>query len=418
MQAALKRFPRNPRIRVSVKNRGYSVNTLPGPATLLSEDEFLLRESVLRFAETNVKPHVRQMDVSAKLDVTVMSGLFRDGLMAISVQEKYGGAGLGLAATCVAVEALAETDPAVSVICDIQNTLLNTALEKYGTEEQKQKLLPRLAKDKLGAFCLSEATSGSDAFALKTSAVKKQSSSDIWTLNGTKQWISNAAEAEFFLIFANADFDRGHKGVTAFLVDKNDAKGRLIVGKKENKLGIRACSCCEVTLDGLDVPSDMILGEVGTGYKIAMNALNEGRIGIGAQMVGLAQGAMNATVPYCWERTQFGRPVAEFQGLSFQFASAATSLAASRALVFNAARLRDAGLPFAREAAFAKLHASVMAGQVASQAVEWAGGVGYSKEYPQEKFYRDAKIGVIYEGTSNMQLSTIAKFLENDYRPR
>jgi short-chain 2-methylacyl-CoA dehydrogenase len=387
----------------------------PGPATLLTEEESAIRDSVRKFAEADIAPLAANMDRNSELDEGILRSMFRQGLMGMEIPLEFGGSGLGLAATCVAVEALAETDPAVAVVCDIQNTLINNAIIQYGTEDQKKRFLPRLAEDLLGSFCLSEAGSGSDAFAMKSTAKRKEGSDGSWILEGTKLWVSNAREAGLFIVFANANREAGYKGITAFLVDRDVAEARLVVGKKEDKLGIRASSTCEVQLDGVEVGVQDVLGGVGTGYKIAIGVLNEGRVGIGAQMVGLAQGAMRAALSHCYTRRQFGRPVGEFQGMGFQFAAAATDLAASRALVYDAARLRDAGCSFTREAAFAKLHASEMAGRVTSQCMDWAGGVGYTRDLPLEKFYRDAKIGTIYEGTSNMQLATIAKFLEKEY---
>lgn len=357
------------------------------------------------------------MDREGKLDSKVLSELFKNGLMGIEVPMKYGGSELSFTSVCIAVEALAETDPGVSIVCDVQNTLLNNVMMTYGNEEQQQVWLPRLANNTVGAFCLSEVGSGSDAFALSTTA--KQNGNEKWIFQGRKMWISNAEEAGMFLVFANTDLSKGYKGITAFILDREriERDGHNMIGKREEKLGIRASSCCEVVLDDIEVTSDDIVGGVGNGYKIAIGALNEGRIGIAAQMVGLAKGAFDVAVKYCWERKQFGKPVAEFQGMQFQFARAATQIEASRTLLYNAARLKDAGLPYIREAAFAKLHASETAGQIASTCVDWAGGVGYSKEYPMEKFFRDAKVGTIYEGTSNMQLVTIAKMLERDYGP-
>eukprot|EP00181_Compsopogon_caeruleus_P006343 CAMPEP_0184688372 /NCGR_PEP_ID=MMETSP0312-20130426/29657_1 /TAXON_ID=31354 /ORGANISM="Compsopogon coeruleus, Strain SAG 36.94" /LENGTH=398 /DNA_ID=CAMNT_0027145461 /DNA_START=121 /DNA_END=1318 /DNA_ORIENTATION=+ len=384
---------------------------MPGPVTSWSDEETAVRDSAFAFAKDVIGPRVKEMDHVAKLDPDVLRKLFEVGFMGIETPADLGGSELSFVSACIVVEQLARVDPAVSVIVDIHNTLINTAVRKWGTSDQKRDWLPRLATDALASFCLSEASSGSDAFALKTTATT--SGSD-FLLNGSKMWISNAAEASLFLIFANTMPDKGYRGITAFMVDR-ESPG-LQVGKKEDKLGIRASSCCEVLLDNVRVPKDNLLGEIGTGYKIAIESLNEGRIGIGAQMVGLAQGALDSTIPYLFERKQFGQPVGEFQGMRFQLAQARCELEAARLLVYNAARLNDAKLPFVKEAAFAKLFSSQVAEKIASRCVEWAGGVGYTKEFPMEKFYRDVKIGSIYEGTSNIHLQTIAKFLEEEYR--
>ncbi|HEY6081391.1 MAG TPA: acyl-CoA dehydrogenase family protein, partial [Polyangiaceae bacterium] len=322
------------------------------------------------------------------------------------IPEQYGGAGSSFFNAILAVEALACIDPSVSVLVDVQNTLVINALLRWATEEQKQRYLPKMASEWVGSYALSEASSGSDAFALKCRAEKRGQG---YLLTGRKLWITNAAESSLFIVFANVDPSLGYKGITAFLVERGFAG--FSVGKREHKLGIRASSTCELVLDGVEVPPENVLGEVGRGYKIAIEALNEGRIGIGAQMLGLAQGAFDCALPYMRERTQFGKPIAEFQGMQFLYARVAMEIEAARLLVYNAARLKDAGQPFVKEAAMAKLFASEVAERTASQCVEFFGGVGFTKEYPAEKFYRDAKIGKIYEGTSNMQLVTIAKLL-------
>lgn len=386
---------------------------VPGPATALTEEEALLQDMVAKFAARHVAPLVASMDAKAELEPALLAQLFEAGLMGVEVPIAHGGGGMSFTSAIIVIEELAKVDPAVSAVVDIHNTLLCNAVRRHGTDAQTAEWLPRLATSSLGAFCLSEAASGSDAFALKTRAVRD---GDDWVLSGTKAWISNAKEADIFLVFANADPAAGHRGITAFLVDRAAAGGGLVVGKKEDKLGIRASSCCELTLDGLRVPAGNVLGPVGQGYKIAIGGLNEGRVGIGAQLVGLAQGAMDVALPYAAQRQQFGRPVSDNQGMQFQFAQAATELAAARALVYNAARLVDAGQPVVADAAFAKLYASQVADRVAAAGVNWAGGVGYMRDFPAEKFFRDAKIGQIYEGTTNMHLATIAKLLADKYK--
>eukprot|EP00168_Porphyra_purpurea_P008263 TRINITY_DN2042_c0_g1_i2.p1 TRINITY_DN2042_c0_g1~~TRINITY_DN2042_c0_g1_i2.p1 ORF type:complete len:470 (+),score=165.54 TRINITY_DN2042_c0_g1_i2:197-1606(+) len=346
---------------------------IPGPATALSEEEALLQDMVAKFAARHVAPLVASMDVNAELDATLLTQLFEAGLMGVEVPAVHGGGGMSFTSSIIVIEELAKVDAAVSAVVDIHNTLLCNAVRRHGDEAQQAEWLPRLATTSLGAFCLSEAGSGSDAFALKTTAVRDGGG---WVLNGTKAWISNAKEADIFLVFANADPAAGHRGITAFLVDRAAAGDGLVVGKKEDKLGIRASSCCELSLDGLRVPAANVLGPVGQGYKIAIGGLNEGRVGIGAQLVGLAQGALDVTLPYTAARRQFGRPVADNQGMQFQFAQAATELAAARALVYNAARLVDAGLPAVADAAYAKLFASQVADRVAASCINWAGGVG------------------------------------------
>jgi len=386
---------------------------VPGPATAFSKEEVLLQDMVAKFAARHVAPLVASMDVNAELDASLLSELFEAGLMGVEVPAVHGGGGMSFSSSIIVIEELAKVDAAVSAVVDIHNTLLCNAVRRHGSEAQQAEWLPRLATSCLGAFCLSEAGSGSDAFALKTTAVR---GGDGWVLNGTKAWISNAKEADVFLVFANADPAAGHRGITAFLVDRAAAGDGLVVGKKEDKLGIRASSCCELSLDGLQVPDANVLGPVGEGYKIAIGGLNEGRVGIGAQLVGLAQGALDVTLPYTAQRQQFGRPVADNQGMQFQFAQAATELAAARALVYNAARLVDAGLPVIADAAYAKLYASQVADRVTASCINWAGGVGYMRDFPAEKFFRDAKIGQIYEGTTNMHLATIAKLLAAKYK--
>lgn len=380
------------------------------PLTQLSEEERFFRDSVLDYAKKRVAPVVAHMDEKGAMEPEIIPPLFELGLMGVEVPEQYGGAGSSFFNAILAVEALAVVDPSVSVLVDVQNTLVANALLRWTTEEQKQKYLPRLCRDWIGSYALSEAGSGSDAFALATRAVKKEGR---WVLNGRKLWITNANESSLFLVFANVDVSKGYKGITAFIVERSFPG--FSVGKKENKLGIRASSTCELVLEDCEVPEENVVGEVGKGYKIAIETLNEGRIGIGAQMIGLAQGAFDQAMRYMGERKQFGQSISSFQGLQFQYARTAVEIEAARLMVYNAARLKDAGLPFVKEAAMAKLFSSEVAERAASQCVEYFGGVGFTKEYPAEKFYRDAKIGKIYEGTSNMQLGTIAKILQGEY---
>lgn len=367
---------------------------VPGPATALTGEEALLQDMVAKFAARHVAPNVASMDAKAELDPALLAQLFEAGLMGVEVSAVHGGGGMSFTSAVIVIEELAKVDPAVAAVVDIQSTLLCNTVRRHGTDAQAAEWLPRLATSAVGSFCLSEPGSGSDAFALKTTAV---GDGEDWILSGTKAWISNAKEADIFLVFANAEPAAGHRGITAFLVDRAAAGGGLVVGKKEDKLGIRATSCCELTLGGVRVPAGNVLGPVGQGYKIAIGTLNEGRVGIGAQLVGLAQGAMDVALPYAAQRQQFGRPVADNQGMQFQFAQAATELAAARALVYNAARLVDVGLPVVADAAYAKLYASQVADRIAAACVNWAGGVGYMRDFPAEKFFRDAKIGQIYE---------------------
>ena len=383
---------------------------VPGaPLTVLNEEEELFRQTVASFAAQQVKPLVSEMDRDQKINPDLLAQCFELGLMGIEIPEEYGGSGGSFFMSCLAVEELSRVDPSVGVVVDVQNTLVINALLHWATEEQKRKYLPKLASEWIGAYALSEAASGSDAFALQTKAEDK---GDRWVLNGRKLWITNALEASVFIVLANANPEAGYRGITAFLVEK-DFPG-FTVGKKEHKLGIRASSTCELLLDNCEVPKENVLGEVGKGYKIAIETLNEGRIGIGAQMIGLSRGALDYGIAYAKERQQFGRSIAQFQGVQFQIARCAADLEAARLLVYNAARLRDAGRNFLAEAAIAKLFSSEVAERVASQVVELYGGYGYTTDYPAEKYYRDAKIGKIYEGTSNMQLQTIAKIVIGD----
>lgn len=372
----------------------------------LSDDERLFRDSVYQFADREIRPHVRRMDEEAKLPRDLIDRLFALGVMGIEIPEVHGGAGASFFHAVLAVEALSQVDPSVGVLVDVQNTLVINALLRWGTGEQQRTYLRRLASGSVGAYALSEAGSGSDAFALATRAVETR---DGFLLTGRKLWITNAAEADLFIVFATVNPEAGYRGITAFLVERGFPG--FTVGRKEDKLGIRASSTCELVLDNCRVPSDNVLGEVGRGYKVAIETLNEGRIGIGAQMVGLAQGALDHAIRYTRERRQFGRAIADFQGVQFQIARAATEIEAARLLVYNAARLRESGQRFVKEAAMCKLFSSEVAERVASLAVNLYGGYGVVKDYPVEKLYRDAKIGQIYEGTSNLQLQTIARQL-------
>ncbi len=382
------------------------ITTAPLPLSILSEEETMFRDAVREFAETEIKPYVYEMDEAAKFRPDIIAKFFGMGLMGIEVPEIYGGAGGGIFLATLAIEELARVDASAAIYVDVHNTLVNNALLRWGSDEQQARYFPRMNSDLLGAFALSEPASGSDAFALECKAEKVAGG---WSLTGRKFWITNGAEAGIFIVFANTDFSKGYKGITAFLVERGFAG--FDVGKKENKLGIRASSTTELILEGCVVPDANVLGPVGQGYKIAIETLNEGRIGIGAQMLGVATGALEAATKYVKERKQFGKAIAEFQAVQFQLAQMATDLEAARLMVYNSARLKDAGKPFATEAAMAKLFSSQTADRITSQCVELFGGYGYSKEYPAEKFYRDAKIGTIYEGSSNMQLQTIAKVL-------
>ena len=370
-----------------------------------------MSEAVRKFATTTILPKAREMDEAELMDPTITEQLFEQGLMGIEIPEEYGGAGMNFTAGIVGIEELARVDPSVSVMVDVHNTLVNTAIMKYGSEESKRKWLPRLATECLGSFCLSEPASGSDAFALKTRAEK---TNDGYRINGSKMWITNANEAELFIVFANLDPSKGYKGISAFVVDKS-TKG-FSIAKKEKKLGIRASSTCVVTFDDVEIPRDQLLGKEGDGYKYAIGILNEGRIGIAAQMTGLALGAWENAADYVWnDREQFHQLVGNFQGMQHQLAQAYTEISAARALVYNAARKKEAGLDFVQDAAMAKLYASQVAGKVSGQAVEWMGGMGFVREGLAEKFWRDSKIGAIYEGTSNIQLNTIGKILQKQH---
>ena len=379
---------------------------IAAPLTVLGEEEKLFQTSVRRFANERLAPHVRAMDEEGKFRKDLLSEMFELGLMGIDIQEQYGGQGGTFFQSVLAIEELAKVDPSASVIVDVQNTLVSNAIERWATSEQKRTFLSRLASESVGAYALSEPGSGSDAFALTTRAI---ADGDGYRVSGRKLWITNAAEADIFLVFATIDPAAGYRGITCFFIER-DMPG-FQVGKKEEKLGIRASSTCELVLENVAVGRDHILGEPGKGYKVAIETLNEGRIGIGAQMLGLAEGAFQHALHYARERKQFGKRIGEFQGVQFELAEMATRIEAARLMVYNAARLRDSGQPFVTEAAMAKYFCSLIAEEVASQAVEILGGVGFTKDYPVEKLYRDAKIGRIYEGTSNMQRATIAKAL-------
>jgi len=376
------------------------------PLTILSEDEQMFRASVREFAEGELRSRVEQMDEHQKLDPALIKQCFDLGLMGIETPEEYGGAGGTFFQAILAVEELSRVDASVGVFVDVQNTLVNNAFFRWGTPEQKEQYLTKLASEKVGAYALSEPSSGSDAFAMQTRAVDK---GDHYVINGRKLWITNGIEAEIFVLFANANPEAGYRGITAFIVEKSFPG--FSVGKKENKLGIRASSTVELILEDCKVPKENVLGEAGKGYKISIETLNEGRIGIGAQMIGIATGALECALRYTTERQQFGKAINQFQGVQFQLAEMATDLEAARLLVYNSARLKDAGINFVKEAAMAKLYSSRVAERVTSKAIELYGGYGYVKDYPVEKYWRDSKIGAIYEGTSNMQLQTIAKLI-------
>jgi short/branched chain acyl-CoA dehydrogenase len=378
----------------------------PSPLTQLSEEERMFQSTVRRFAREQIGPHVREMDEAGVFRKDIIRQFFELGLMGIEIPEEYGGQGGSFFQCVMAVEELSAVDPSAGVIVDVQNTIVNNAILRWANAEQKQRYLPRLAADTVSSYALSEAGSGSDAFAMATQA---KDQGDHFLLNGRKLWITNAAESGLFLLFANANPGAGYRGITAFLIERGFPGFQ--VGKKEDKLGIRASSTCELILDNCRVPRENVMGEVGKGYKIAIETLNEGRIAIGAQMIGLARGALDHAIAYAKQRKQFGKTIGDFQGVQFQLAKMATEVEAARLLVYNAARMRDAGLPFVTEAAMAKYYSSEIAEKVASMAIEVFGGVGVTKDYPVEKLYRDAKIGRIYEGTSNIQLMTIAKKL-------
>lgn len=385
--------------------------SIAGPLTRLSESEQLFVSEIDKFALSQIKPKVMEMDESEKMDPAVIQGLFEMGLMGIEIPEEFGGAGGSFFMSILAIEALSKIDPSVGVLCDVQNTLVNNIFLRWTSKEQKAKYLPRLAGKEIGSYCLTEPNSGSDAFAMKARAHDEGSH---WRLEGKKIFITNAKEANIFVVFANINPEAGYKGITAFIVERG--MPGFSVGKKEVKLGIRASSTCEVILDNVKVPKENVLSEVGKGYKIAIETLNEGRIGIASQMLGLAQGAHAGAMAYARQRVQFGKELREFQGIQFSLADLATEIEAAKLMVYNAARLKDAGQNFIKEAAMAKLFTGNVAEKVASRALEVYGGYGFIKEFPAEKFYRDAKIGKLYEGTSNMQLATIFKLIDGQMR--
>jgi len=385
-----------------------SETATPAPVTTLTEDEQLFRDNARQFAEDKIRPLVKEMDEKGVFEKELLHQFFQLGLMGIEIPEQYGGGAGRFFEAILAVEEFSRVDASAGVIVDVQNTLVNNALVRWASEEQKKKYLPKMAADTVGAYALSEASSGSDAFALQTKAELKGSD---YVLNGRKLWITNGKEAGVFILFATVDASAGYKGITAFIIEKDFAG--FAVGKKEDKLGIRASSTCELILEDCKVPKANVLGEAGKGYKIAIETLNEGRIGIGAQMLGVARGAWEYASKYAQERKQFGKSISDFQGIQFQIAQMATEIEAARVMVYNAARMKDAGVPFVKEAAMTKLFASQVAERVTSLAIEIYGGYGFTKDYPVEKYWRDAKIGKIYEGTSNMQLATIAKLVMN-----
>ncbi|KAJ9247366.1 hypothetical protein DTO207G8_8146 [Paecilomyces variotii] len=383
----------------------------PTPITLLSETEALMAEQVSKFAQEQIGPKVREMDEAETMDPTLVEQLFEQGIMGVEIPEEFGGAGMNFTAAIVAIEELARVDPSISVMVDVHNTLVNTAFTKYGDANSQRLWLPKLATGTVGSFCLSEPVSGSDAFALQTKATKTANG---YKINGSKMWITNAMESGIFIVFANLDPSKGYKGITAFVVEKGTPG--FSIAKKEKKLGIRASSTCVLNFDDVEIPKENLLGEEGQGYKYAIGLLNEGRIGIAAQMTGLALGAWENAAGYVWnDRKQFGQLIGNFQGMQHQIAQAYTEISAARALVYNAARKKEAGQDFVQDAAMAKLYASQVAGRVAGSAVEWMGGMGFVREGIAEKMFRDSKIGAIYEGTSNIQLQTIAKNLQKAY---
>lgn len=384
----------------------FGVNSL----AKFTEEEEMLREAVQRFAHDVVAPRVEAMDEAEKMDPEIIQGLFEQGLMGVETSADHGGAGCSFTAAIIVIEELAKIDPSVSVLCDVHNTLVNTVLRKYASKHIQDKYLPQLASTTLGSFCLSEPASGSDAFAMKTSC-KKSADGKSWTLYGSKMWITNSAEAEFFIVFAQSDPAKGYKGINAFAVEKSMG---VEIAKKEKKLGIRASSTCTLNFDDIQVPAENLIGEEGKGYKIAIEILNEGRVGIAAQMIGLAQGAVDKAVRYAADRKQFGKKITQFQGMQFQISQIMMEIEAAKALTYNAARLKEEGRPFTKEAAMAKLFASQVAQRASGSAIEWCGGVGFTRETGIEKFWRDSKIGAIYEGTSNIMLETIFKLVERE----
>lgn len=399
-------------VPVVCHQRSFS-STSPRAASSLmafTDEENMMKETVARFATEKIAPLVKKMDDESKFDPSIIEGLFQNGIMGIDIETEYGGSGLSLFSTILAVEEISKVDASLSIFLHVHNTLVNSLIKKLGTPEQKKKYLPLLTQSVVGSFGLTEPLSGSDAFGLKT--VAKKEGND-YVINGSKMWISNSDIAGIFLIFANVNPSAGYKGITCFIVER-DTPG-LSVAKPEDKLGIKASGTCMIHLDNVKVPEQNVLGEVGKGYKYAAGFLNESRIGIGAQMVGIAQGCFDATIPYTMERKQFGQKIFSFQAMQHQIAQVATQIECARLLVYNAARLFEAGQPYVKQASMAKYYASEIAGTTTAKCIDWMGGVGFSKNFPQEKFYRDCKVGTIYEGTSNIQLSTIAKHIEKEY---
>lgn len=382
----------------------------PTPLYFLTNEERMMKETVGRLAQEKISPLVKKMEQESKFDSSVVDALFENGIMGIDIETEYGGSGLSFFASVLAVEEIAKVEPSLSIFLHVHNSLVNSAISRFGTEEQKQKYLSLLTQSVVGSFCLTEPGSGTDAFSLKT--VAKKDGSD-YIINGSKMWISNSDIAGLFIVMANTNPSAGYKGITCFIVER-DSPG-LSVGKPEDKLGIKASGTCMIQFDNVRVPETNMLGEPGKGYKLAAALLNASRIGIGAQMIGVAQGAFDATIPYTLERQQFGKKIFSFQGMQHQIAQVATQIECARLLVYNAARLLEAGQPFVKQASMAKYHASEMALTATAKCIDWMGGVGFTKDFPQEKFYRDSKIGTIYEGTSNIQLDTIAKHIEKEY---
>ncbi len=391
-----------------------SSSSLPLPITQFTEEETLVQQSVRAFAQNEILPQVRQMENDQKINNTIISSLFHQGLMGLEIPEKYhGGSNLNFTSACITIEEISKVDPSVALLVDVHNTLLNNAVRFWGSDELKNDILPRLAYDTIGAFCLSESNSGSDAFAMTTKAIPSSDNS-YYMINGTKMWISNAREAGLFLVFANVDPSKGYKGITAFVVDA-DSEG-VHVGPTEPKLGLKANSTCSVTFDNVQVESNRVLGEIGLGYKYCIEILNEGRIGIAAQQVGIAKGCMDVVLPYLFERKQFGQYIGDFQSMQQQYAQLMTDIHAAEVMLYNACRLKESDRPFVKEASMAKLFSSQVAEKVTSKSIELMGGIGYTTDTLVEKFYRDCKVGSIYEGTSNMQLQTIAKIVKAQYQ--
>ena len=390
-----------------------SSGSLHAPLTTFTEDELLTRDSVRSWARQELLPLVRRMDDQGHYEPGILLALFAQGFMGLEIDEQFGGSGLSFTSACLVVEEISRVDPSLAILVDIHNTLTNNAVRFWGSDSLKEYWLPRLATNTISSFCLSEAGSGSDAFAMQTTATRSSDES-YFLLNGTKLWISNAKEAGVFLVFANADPSKGYKGITAFMVDA-DTKG-ITVGKPEQKLGLKASSTCPVAFDNVQVDATHVLGEVGQGYKYCINILNEGRIGIASQQIGIAKGCFDIVMPYLRERTQFGTPIGDFQGMEHQYAQIATEIHAAELITYNACRLKEAGLPFIKEASMAKYYSSQVAEKTASKTIEWLGGIGFTKDLLAEKFYRDCKVGSIYEGTSNIQLQTIAKLIKAEYK--